>query len=1841
MEKRLLLKDSKGEFIAELLSFTYNAKRMGGAPTISATLHSFDELTLTTDDYVEFNGEKYYIKHTPTSSKGNTDARYKYDLEFVSERVTLDNIYLYNMSYSDGSESQQTTFKFSGTIRDLAERIQLSIDYSYGEKDYYKIIVDEGIDENRTVWKVIDFQDTNVTAAIQESFNTFNLPYYYTFKVNKDGTCSREFHIGNESESVIEEVFKYGAEDSLLSISRTNANYKVINKITGVGSTENLPYYYPNESPTGEHDFTSDSRLGNVDIDFFLLSKHVNIDEEVEFTYHTKVEYEPNIRIGYYKYTAPVGETSKVGGTYHVLGKQAKTVTDTMQGAVGDVVGSITSCSTYGLSCMFNLQAGGEYKFVISAGAQSTSDYFYGGVEESMTSLQLTSAENKYLGDALDNDEYSFNSGVLTINPKNDYSEAYFVFSLVYYFKSNNISVDKVPINVSYSITDFTFAYKEDFFTCVGNDGYIYVSESGIKVDNRVDGAKINISGRKNWIIPQKSLMPPIYRETYGNERFYLAKNEDVTIEGSTLDGKDYSYTYNYGEYNENGELSERHEFNNQFILGKQVEHILNIEDIKPTIKGATHTVNGQTYALDVFSEFAYDNNDNDEIGDDDEYKHPYFYGKLNPLGFNLFEHALEQGEMTISMTSGPCGSCNFVIGVNEKKENTVQVDSNGNLLRDKDGNVRSGRKGLQTETPQDIQNNTNNTHVWIALKKDKDTYGVIHPNATEGIKPISLSDENKDTTGLVKADTFVITNILLPNKYIYNAEERLENEIKKYLMENNDEKFNFSIKFSRIYLEEHNDDVTRFLNENARIIVEYFNVQQQLYVSSYTYKMSADAPLPEITVELKDSLATNQGVLKNIADQVKMSVMSTMASIDVVAQGARAFLRKDQDDTTVHKVTARELTVNGNSDVDGDSEIGGSLAVGRRATFNATIESKGDITVGDYTEVLGEIQGAKINQDGSGVFKSIRANNLEVFNLIYNQIRSSSAYTSFDDAGVVTSLDIVDEGTGEYKITFEEDKSQYSHPFADYDILFGYVNEMNNFGYSESGQCWLYVTQSNIENEPWSLKVKMYANEDCPNGENIHPTINMCLMHRGNRHGDNKKRQQTFYISSKDGSIVQLLDVTSPKLFTLMSSDNLNNSSNYGVVIGKLPKDLFDYIQNRYEYISEEDPIVYAKYLAVQNLLQIDYAGRPIRQEIYRGEWSYNIATSDEPYQSTPTSYDTATHNGSLWQCMVGETTAEPREGIAEWRKKVSKGDDSTAVVYQLKPSANVVYYRTAENELSVKNLEVVVGVTDNDGYYEIADQYTLEQRGLAVYYAIDGEGEPTLLNISPDGQFVLEDGSGLIIAETGNELLLEGDSLDISAIKDNITLYLKDIETNDDRATYIIPVIKDGEEGKQGRMLYPAGDWDETKPYMIENNSAPFVRYQKDENSKPTYYVLVWEGDAISGIEPATDVANNGGHWKAFSYMNYLFAEFLMSNWAQFGGENGGVFYEKWLFSQDGVNSEGQEKHYSEYKGNIFDKDGELGKGFTPNLAIDFKTGAVMMNNLTERYRRYQNVGIVKMEKYHNIIVQPESGVSPMLSESVQGFSGPLVILPQKESKLARNGSAVSIFADMGDTFQLFAKKEKKEWTNIPLSGLYKLYSTFSLICADAIIGDESEQGYATEPGGQGQYDGNWIICHGCRSKWLVLGAGDMVSMRLVISGDTRYWVVTNSSDIATIEGDIYLNKDLHWSDSDIASYVTFKEYGFNEVTGKSEGFDQIAFTNASAQNENWNLESSNTNKPYVRMLFASKNFISKYGGVYMGYHFPHIILSTHKDGWWSNYHYRLLDKVDLNFPLTKEEE
>ena len=690
----------------EIYDFKYDAKRMGGAPTISATIMYERCLDKEWNPLVFaiFNGERYFIKQIPSSQYSNEDARYKHEIELVSERIVLDNVYFYDVVskdvVNDKPVSNNSKFTFFGDIHEFASRLNYSLQYS---KMDYTVVVDDGISSEG---KFVSFEDTFFSNAIQESYNTYEIPYYF------DG---KTIHFGFTN-NAITQTFKYGVDESLLSIQKQNANYKVVNRVTGTGSSDNIPYYYPNLNEWG------------------II----------------------NVQVGWDK-----------------------------------------------------ANAGYDWDF---------------------------SQENELELKA-----------------------------------SDVVIVDEEKFATNLSPDDRVICYGYKWYRNILNGEEILLDDIGVKIINH-DGNQGCPNAyfwfgqkRMGYAMPvQSNLMPPVYRSTEGEERFYNALNNTyISPETGTF-----------------------YEFENQYADGKQKEQIVNFEDIKPSIVGMTNA-NGQR--IDTFLEFAYDENDNDEIDEEGNYLHPYFFAKLpkydGTYGFNLFDHALNEEEMTISMTSGSCGACEWTVMVDsETLKNTVQVDSDGNLLRDKNGNVSFG-------AAQDKQNDTINNEVWIALKKDIDTFSVVMPNVTHNYKPSA-------------GDTFVILHILLPNAYIFAAENRLKEELIKYMAANNSEKFNFSIAFSRIYFAE-NPDVLGKLNENARIQIEYNGELHELYVSSFAYSMDSNSPLPNITVELSDTLAVQQNALQTAISQVEHSIMKNIGSIDWLKLGLAYFLRKDTDDRSRGKVAS------------------------------------------------------------------------------------------------------------------------------------------------------------------------------------------------------------------------------------------------------------------------------------------------------------------------------------------------------------------------------------------------------------------------------------------------------------------------------------------------------------------------------------------------------------------------------------------------------------------------------------------------------------------------------------------------------------------------------------------------------------------------------------------------------------------------------------------------------------------------------------------------------------------------------------------------------------------------
>lgn len=608
---------------AKLGEYTYTAQRMAGTPTLTATLNypsCLDELW-TGEEFVEFRGEKYYIDQVPTSSKDNKSIMYKHELQFVSERIVLENVYFMDVvtAGEDTYHSNSTSVKFMGDINEFVGRLNASMAKSgIG----YSVVIDEDITSES---KLVSLDSVYLAEALQSIYTIYELPYYFVGKV-----C----HIGY-TENVISTPFEY--KKGLVSIKKTNANYKIVNRVTGVGSSDNIPFYYPNDDEKGTIERT-------------------------------------------------------------------------------------------------------------------------------------------------------------------------------------------------------------------------------------------------------QNLMPSIYRQTNGAERFYNALNDTYKIPGTN----DY------------------YSFKNTFSSKKVKEIKVDFSDIKPTIENVTNA-SGQLFG--EIADIAFDDNDSDELGTGegnnifngtDEYVHSYFYIKLHiyngDYGFNLFEQGLEGGTAVINMTTGNCAACEFEIGVTYKDNepgrafNPVLVDSSGNLpAGDFEQKVTS-----QTSQYVESQQNTSTNEVWIAVKKDNTTFGVVMPNATNNYKP-SVGDK------------FVITGIKMPKSLVLAAEKRLDEALIKYMSENNDEKFSFSVSFSRVFLAD-NNHLASMLNENSRIYIKYNDKEYFMYVNSFTCKADKNC-LYDISVELTDKLSANVCALRSTITEIAGDIIgermgASLNVSDILGRISRYFISKINSDTANGLIT-------------------------------------------------------------------------------------------------------------------------------------------------------------------------------------------------------------------------------------------------------------------------------------------------------------------------------------------------------------------------------------------------------------------------------------------------------------------------------------------------------------------------------------------------------------------------------------------------------------------------------------------------------------------------------------------------------------------------------------------------------------------------------------------------------------------------------------------------------------------------------------------------------------------------------------------------------------------------
>lgn len=858
---------------AVLRKWKYSVERQqDSVPTVEATLmHSRcleDEWNTLRPYIVLDNGERLDADRIfPDSQKSNEDARFSHTLLFVSQRARLKNILFFDavttQAENDRYASNSTDFVFSGTLREFVDRLEASLVFN-GISDF-SFVIDGGVDSSKTA--EVSFSDAYMTEAIGHILSDFNTNYYWV-----GNTC----HIG-DCQNDIETPLEYGIGKGLLIVKKSNTDERPVNAVTGFGGSTNIPFYYPNEEEYGKTYYNVKNALASdividwrkvysntgTNISSLILAKKTASTRDL---YLNTDFFGSNVCTEWHNYDAE-DSSGMVSEGY------LTTCVVTLERSI-NIIGQVGAYLDFRSALNFKPDAFCMTKDGRTIEAPSTfnSKQLYVTRGGNITNLSLS---GQAVSVNLDYSDLTTVTFKLSYNVRFFYSNAADApdsFFLRYSSPAPARLYSGSDSNRLWLIGEKFYNYSllgislPDSYTNYA-DFHAEVSDNGLQgaerifsfpiteqSDTKATAVTINVTGR-DYTPPTGKLVPSIFRETNGEERFYYAVNH--ADDDSCTDKTSAQHT---AFVTDNGFLS----FENVFSVESAVQSVQTFEDIVPTIKNVTNAA-GQKIAEIV--DVAFDDDDNDNKDADDKYLHPYFYIRLRQfngdMGFSLFDHALQGEEAKIYMTSSNgCPTCQFTIqalyDADGKAYNPVLVDSNGDILKGDYTNRLSKSWKTCSEGNQD----TSLHSVWIAVAKEETTLGTIMPSAAANLRPIA-------------GDTFVITGISFPLTYIRAAERALDKALVDYMAERNSGTFEYDVTLSRIFLQD-NPEITALINENSRLWLSYNKKAVQLYISAFSVSVDDNA-LTNIAISLSSEFKAYES---RISKAISSAVASSKSDI-------------------------------------------------------------------------------------------------------------------------------------------------------------------------------------------------------------------------------------------------------------------------------------------------------------------------------------------------------------------------------------------------------------------------------------------------------------------------------------------------------------------------------------------------------------------------------------------------------------------------------------------------------------------------------------------------------------------------------------------------------------------------------------------------------------------------------------------------------------------------------------------------------------------------------------------------------------------------------------------------
>ena len=307
--------------------------------------------------------------------------------------------------------------------------------------------------------------------------------------------------------------------------------------------------------------------------------------------------------------------------------------------------------------------------------------------------------------------------------------------------------------------------------------------------------------------------------------------------------------------------------------------------------------------------------------------------------------------------------------------------------------------------------------------------------------------------------------------------------------------------------------------------------------------------------------------------------------------------------------------------------------------------------TFGDFVAGINGGKGAQIDALGNAEVESITVRSyMKVMELIVNRLTALEGDQLFTESDTIESVSYL--GDNCYGLHLRQKYKGYFTAQHVNNVLKGIVNNLATAAVEGTEALyytsWMRVNSVNAVTN--YIEVSLYPDSEVPAGKNFPPCELMNIARWGNQ--TDESLQQCFYLSSSEGRIVKLTGVTKPIL----------ENWNYGMVFGDMPT----FLKEMNLPLMKDRDYMYAAGIITQDIIQIDYQGKPVVTYVDRGPWNaeakyYCMALNEETgkYETSDVWY-----TGCKWRCQKTGTHTEPRWNSTDWA--MIEGNPAFSVDFQ-----------------------------------------------------------------------------------------------------------------------------------------------------------------------------------------------------------------------------------------------------------------------------------------------------------------------------------------------------------------------------------------------------------------------------------------------------------------------------------------------------------------------------------------------------------------------------------------------